>query len=128
MSNLKGDRFRYTFTVGCEWNYNVIYMDELIDNVVERLSRVTGGMKRMDHDGLWREDGNGNPPYEGELVSEPATSISFVSNDVPDVMLPYVKGLFRDAAFKMPMECDFMQWVNVEVERVEVHHFDLTDF
>jgi len=124
---LSGNRKRITFTFGADNERNAPKLSKFADELLPRITKITAGAKVNYHDGVWRSDGNTEPPFTGEHVREPALSISFgTPHDVENV-LSAVKAQIRETAQEMFDDPSFMQWVNVEIEPVSVHHFDLTE-
>ncbi|AUO79278.1 hypothetical protein [Salinibacter phage M31CR41-2] len=120
-------RNRISITFGADNEENRAALNRFVDSVERSLTRNTGGMKRIEHSGSWRTDGNTEPPYNGELVQEPAITLSFVTNTDADRMLSVLKAVIRDEANRAELSSEAMQWVNVEIEPVHVDHFDLTE-
>jgi hypothetical protein len=122
------ERTRFSITFGAEKESNRKALNRFIDSVERELTRNTGGMKRIEHSGSWRTDGNSEAPYTGELTREPAVTLSFVTDVDSERMLSVIKAVVRDEADRQDLlSSEAMRWVNVEMEPVRVSHFDLTE-
>lgn len=121
MSTIEGTRNRVEATFGyghTDWKVRRYFYRHL----VPLLSGKFGGLRMEKGDGFWRADGNSTAPYTGELFEEVSVTITFVT----DLPTKRAVSILRKAATlakekttgNVPLE-----WVNVEVTEVDVHHF-----
>jgi len=116
-NELTGQRTRYTIRIGGGEDDVAEYLACL-----ERtISRVAGGCNVTTGAGIWREDGNTQPPYTGDVAREHSATVSFVvDNDTPHKA---IKAALIDASNES--DAQSVQWVNVEHEPVNVSHIDV---
>jgi len=114
---MTGQRTRYTLRIGGDKDDVAAYVDAL-----ERtITSVTGGMSVTRGVGLWREDGNSEPPYVGDIAREASATVAFVVGE--DTSHKAIKAALIDASNRADAES--VQWVNVEHEPVNVSHIDV---
>lgn len=117
------ERNRISLTFGVESDRTALRI--FVDAVVRALSTNFGGLKRMKHSGAWRSDGNDpEPPYRGELSFEVCETIEFVTDQPVERALDVAKSQIRHAEDQTADSSQTPEWVNVEIERVRVAHFD----
>lgn len=109
------NRVRYSFSIGSEEN-----ISSFIDRACELISEVTGGPTVLEGTVIWREDGNGQPPYKAPMADEQATVLTFVVSPQEDPGISEFKDLIRMAQTDTGAD---VSWVNVEIEPVSCDHF-----
>ena len=117
--SLSGNRTRFRFVFGVPFGET---HTKTFNHLIERITKVTAGCTVIDARGIWREDGNGNPPYIGDIDDEHSIIIEFVTGRFD--VLRHVKRIVREVhrEFDPPF-----RWVNVEMSSVHVDHFDASE-
>lgn len=109
------NRVRYSFAIGSNED-----IADFLTRAAELLSEVTGGLTVLDGTGIWREDGNGQPPYTAPMASENSYTLTFVVTPGEDPGIDEYKDLIRLAQTETQAD---ISWVNAEIEPVSVDHF-----
>jgi hypothetical protein len=109
------NRVRYSFSIGSSQDISAF-----VERACELISEVTGGLTVLGGTGIWREDGNGQPPYTAAMDSEQATVLTFVVSPQEDPGIEEFKDLIRLAQTETKAN---ISWVNAEIEPVYCDHF-----
>jgi len=123
MQTINGKRHTITATFGfghVDWNVHEFFIEHLAKTV----SRDFGGFRFETGTGVWRDDGNSEPPFTGELFEEKTVTLYLTVDNDPN-----------HAVYMLREACDFakhatkgnvpMEWINVEITQCTVSHFKM---
>jgi hypothetical protein len=123
METIKGERHTITATFGfghIDWNIREFFLGYLADSI----SADFGGCRFTEGTGIWREDGNGEPPHKGEIFEEDTVSLHVTVQDDPTHAVYMIREACRYARHATSGDVP-IEWVNVEVTQSQAHHFKM---
>jgi hypothetical protein len=123
METINGERATIQATYGfghTDWNVRAFFLEHLAQAVSESF----GGFRFTTGTGFWRSDGNGDPPFTGEVFEEDTVTLHVTVSGDPDSAVSIIRAASMEAKARTAGEVP-MQWVNVEVTQSEARHFEM---
>jgi len=124
-------RIRLILSFGFSYELDEDVFDSFLTDLHKSLTIPSGGLRYTFGTGIWRDDGNSEPPFTGDVNDELGVDVALTLDPKDHLGFGTVRTLISHIQERCRLAHDNhpkigIQWVNMEVDVIHVSHFDIT--